>query len=281
MQNILTQSKAQRLVTYFALATFSVYCLFPFLWMVNTAFKPVGEIRSTTPSFLILGPTLDNFRRVLFDTAFMVYFRNSLIVAVSSTIFTMIVATFAGYAMSRWGQRRPVKIASSALVASQMVPGVLLLVPLYMLMMRLQLLSSYLALILVYTTFMLPICTFMLKGYFDAIPRELEEAAEIDGCGLLETIVRVVLPLSGPGILSTWVFAFINAWNEFMFGYVLINDEAHRTLTPGVMLFKGLYATDWGGLMAAAVLAVLPVAVMFLYLQRFLIEGLAAGAVKG
>ena len=281
MQNSMTQTKALRIVTYFALTAFSIYCLFPFLWMVDTAFKPINEIRSATPTFFILGPTLDNFRRVLFDTAFMIFFRNSLIVAIASTIFTMIVAIFVGYAMSRWGQRKPVKIVSSALVASQMVPGVLLLVPLYMLMMRLHLLSSYAALILVYTTFMLPICTFMLKGYFDAIPAELEEAAEIDGCSLVGTIIRVVLPLSGPGILSTWVFAFINAWNEFMFGYVLINDEAHRTLTPGIMLFKGLYATDWGGLMAAAVLAVLPVAVMFLYLQRFLIEGLAAGAVKG
>jgi multiple sugar transport system permease protein len=184
MQNALTQNKTLRIVTYFTLTTFCVYCLFPFLWMIDTAFKPIGEIRSTTPTFLILGPTLDNFRRVLFDTAFLIFFRNSLIVAVASTLFTMIVAIFVGYAMSRWGQRQPVKIVSAALVASQMVPGVLLLVPLYMLMMKLHLLSSYAALILVYTTFMLPICAFMLKGYFDAIPPELEEAAQIDGCDL-------------------------------------------------------------------------------------------------
>jgi ABC-type glycerol-3-phosphate transport system permease component len=249
--------------------------------MVDTAFKPANEIRSTTPTFMIANATLSNFRRVLFDTAFLVFFRNSLIVAVASTIFTMVVAVFTGYAMSRWGEKKAVKLVSGALLASQMIPGVLLLVPLYMLVKSLHLLSSYGALILVYTSFMLPVCTFMLKGYFDAIPVKLEDAAEIDGCSLVGTIFRIVLPLSTPGILSTWVFAFINAWNEFMFGYVLINDEAHRTLTPGVMLFKGLYATDWGGLMAAAVLAILPVAAMFLYLQRFLIEGLSAGAVKG
>src|ERR1035437_4542069 len=128
MQNSMTQTKALRIVTYFALTAFSIYCLFPFLWMVDTAFKPINEIRSATPTFFILRPTLDNFRRVLFDTAFMIFFRNSLIVAIASTIFTMIVAIFVGYAMSRWGQRKPVKIVSSALVASQMVPGVLLLV---------------------------------------------------------------------------------------------------------------------------------------------------------
>lgn len=281
MSTSLTHSKALKIVIYFTLAVFTLYCLFPFLWMVDTAFKPINEIRSSTPTFHIVNATLSNFQRVLFDTAFLTFFRNSVIVAVSSTIFTMVVAIFAAYAMSRWGERKAVKTVSAALVASQMVPGVLLLLPLYMLMKNLNLLSSYGALILVYTTFMLPICVFMLKGYFDVIPVELEDAAEIDGCSLIGTIFRIVLPLSAPGMLSTWIFAFISAWNEFMFGYVLINDEAHRTLTPGIMLFKGLYATDWGGLMSAAVLAVLPVAVMFLYLQRFLIEGLSAGAVKG
>jgi len=268
-------------LTYAVLLGFAAYCLVPFLWMVDTAIKPTPEIRSTHPTFLIEHPTLAHFARVIFDTSFLVFFRNSLIVALGSTVATMILAVFAAYAMSRWGRYPAVRAVGGALLISQMIPGVLLLVPLYMLMLDLGLLSSYAALIITYTTFMLPICVFLLKSFFDTIPLELEDAAEIDGCSRLGIIFRVVLPLSLPGLVTTWTFAFIGAWNEFMFGYVLVNTDARRTLTPGILLFKGLYATDWGSLMAAAVLAVLPVAVLFLYLQRFLIKGLASGAVKG
>jgi len=268
-------------ITYAVLLAFAAYCLIPFLWMLDTAIKPTAEIRSTHPTFFVPHPTLEHFVRVVRDTSFLVFFRNSVIVAVGSTLTTMILAVFAAYAMSRWGRHGAVRAVGGALLISQMVPGVLLLVPLYMLMLDLGLLSSYSGLIITYTTFMLPICVFLLKGFFDSIPIELEDAAQIDGCSRLGILFRVLLPLSLPGLLTTWTFAFIGAWNEFMFGYVLVNTEARRTLTPGILLFKGLYATDWGSLMAAAVLAVLPVAAMFLYLQRFLIEGLAAGAVKG
>ena len=183
--------------------------------------------------------------------------------------------------LSRWPRMALTRAVGSALLLSQMVPGVLLLVPLYMLMRQMGLLSTYLGLVIVYCTFTIPLCTFMLKGFFDAIPSELEQAAELDGCTPARFILRVLLPLSLPGLLASGAFAFINAWNEFMFGYVLINDDAHRTLTPGIMLFRSAHLTDWGGLMAASVLAVVPVAALFVYLQRFLIEGLAAGAVKG
>jgi ABC-type glycerol-3-phosphate transport system permease component len=121
----------------------------------------------------------------------------------------------------------------------------------------------------------------MLKGFFDTIPLELEEAAELDGCSRFGFIYRILIPLSAPGILANAIFCFVTAWNEFLFGYVLINDEARRTLTPGIMVFRGPHLTDWGALMAASVLAVVPVALFFVNLQRFLIEGLSAGAVKG
>jgi multiple sugar transport system permease protein/raffinose/stachyose/melibiose transport system permease protein len=162
-----------------------------------------------------------------------------------------------------------------------MIPGVLLLIPLYILMQKLSLLDTYASMILAYTTFMVPLCTFMLKGFFDSIPYELEEAAEIDGCSRFRIIYQIILPISIPSLLASALFAFVNAWNEFMFGYVFINDEAHRTLTPGITLFKGLYTTDWGSIMAASVLAVLPIVIMFIYLQKFLIEGMTAGSVKG
>lgn len=269
------------LATYTILAFFVCLCLFPFLWMIDTALKPMNEVMSTNPTFLIEHPTFENFRKVLFESQFLVYFCNSMIVAVASTVLTLIISIFSSYALSRWSYMPVTQIVGGGLIVSQMIPGVLLLVPLYILMRNLGLLSTYTALIIVYCTFMIPLATFMLKGFFDAIPRELEEAAEMDGCSRMNFISRILLPLSAPGLLATAVFAFIAAWNEFMFGYVLINDDARRTLTPGIMIFKGSHQTDWGSLTAASVLAVVPVAIGFIYLQRFLVEGLAAGAVKG
>ena len=268
-------------LTYATLGLFSAYCLFPFLWMVDTALKPTADIRSLNPTFLIAAPTLEHFADVLLRSPFLVYFRNSLIVGIAASVLTLVVAVFCSYALSRWSRQGAVRAVGGALLLSQMIPGVLLLVPLYILMRRLGLLSSYWSLIIVYCTFTVPLCSFMLKGFFDAIPLEIEEAAEIDGCSRLAFLGRVLLPLCAPGLLATGVFAFIHAWNEFMFGYVLINNDAHRTLTPGIMLYKGDHITDWGSLMAASALAVIPVALCFIYLQRFLVEGLAAGAVKG
>ncbi|GAB0114215.1 carbohydrate ABC transporter permease [Acidisoma sp. C75] len=276
-----TRNGAVQAGRYGILLVIAGFCLLPFLWMVDTAFKPVDEVLSTTPSFLIRHPTLHNFAVVLLHSPFLLYLRNSVIVSVFSTLLTMVSATFCAYALSRWRRQRPIRVLSGALLASQMIPGVLLLVPLYMTMRHLGLLSTYLSLILVYCTFMVPLAVFMLRGFFDAVPLELEEAAALDGCSRPAFLLRVLLPLSVPGLLATGLFGFVTAWNEFMFAYVLINDDAHRTLTPGIMLFRGAHETDWGALMAASVLTILPVALSFLYLQRFLAGGLTMGSVKG
>lgn len=275
------QDGITRTARYGVLVAFSLFCLFPFLWMIDTAFKPTDEVLSTTPSFIIRHPTLHNFATVLLHSPFLIYLRNSVIVSGFSTLLMMISSIFCAYVLSRWPRQRPVRVLAGALLASQMIPGVLLLVPLYMTMRDLGLLSTYLSLILVYCTFMVPLAVFMLRGFFDLVPMELEEAAELDGCSRAAFLARILLPLSVPGLLATGLFGFVTAWNEFMFGYVLINDDAHRTVTPGIMLFRGAHETDWGSLMAAAVLTILPVAVSFLYLQRFLSTGLAAGSVKG
>ncbi|MGU3666383.1 carbohydrate ABC transporter permease [Methylobacterium sp. A49B] len=269
------------LATGLVLAFFVAFCVFPFLWMIDTAFKPPGEVFSTAPTLWIASPTLSNFRSVVLESPFLIYFGNSVIVAGASTIVTVSLSIFASYAMSRWSYLPVTQIVAGGLILSQMIPGVLLLIPLYVLIRNMGLLSTYAALVIVYCTFMVPLASFMLKGFFDAIPRELEEAAAMDGCSRLGFILRILLPVSLPGLMATAVFAFIAAWNEFMFGYVLINDDVRRTLTPGIMIFKGSHQTDWGSLTAASVLAALPVALGFVYVQRFLITGLAAGAVKG
>jgi multiple sugar transport system permease protein len=272
---------ATRLLTYVVLIGFALFCLLPVIWMLDTALKPTDEIRSVDPHLLIAHPTFMHFREVLFNTHFGLYFRNSLIVASGTTLIALAIAIFGGYALSRFPGQLLVRGVGNMLVVSQMVPSVLLLVPLYVLIRKLGLLDTFPALLIAYATFMVPLCALMLRGFFDGIPRELEEAAELDGCSRLSMLARVILPLSLPGLLATGLFAFVNAWNEFMFAYVLTNSDEHRTLTPGIMLFKGLYSTDWGSLMAASVLAVLPVALVFMWLQRFLVQGLTAGAVKG
>jgi multiple sugar transport system permease protein len=270
-----------KIITYVILILFSIYCVFPFLWMLVTSLKPTNQIRTSHPSFFIKNPTLSHFENVLVNTKFVTFLGNSLIVAITTTIIAILVSIFAGYALSRFHRFKGVKIVNVTMLLSQMIPGVLLLIPLYILMQRLGLLDTYASMILAYTTFMVPLCTFMLKGFFDSIPYELEEAAEIDGCSRFRIIFQIILPISIPSLVATALFAFVNAWNEFMFGYVFINDEAHRTLTPGITLFKGLYSTDWGSIMSASVLAVLPIVIMFVYLQKYLIEGMTAGSVKG
>lgn len=268
-------------VAYVLLTLLVIYSIFPFVWMALSALKPREEIRARVPRLTIDHPTLGNFRSVLLDHGFLRYIRNSLVVSAAACLLALVIAIFAGYVFSRFFRRRSVRCASFFMLVSQMIPGVLLLVPLYITMKNLGLLESPLSLVIAYTTFVIPMCTFMLSSAFDAIPVSLEEAAEIDGCGRLQTMRRVILPMMRPSIVSVGLYAFINAWNEFMFGYIFISQDRFRTITPAIMLFKGANSIDWGGLMAVSVIAVLPVALVFLFLQRFFMAGMMSGAVKG
>lgn len=268
-------------LTYSVLIGFAVYCLLPFLWMFVTSIKPTDQIRTLNPSFVVKKITFSHFDNVLNNSAFLTFFKNSLFIALVTTAASLLISIFAGYALSRYARFKGVKLFGVAMLLSQMIPGVLLLIPLYLVMKNLSLINTYASLILAYTTFTVPLCTFMMKGFFDSVPYEMEESAEIDGCSRIGIIFRILLPVSLPSLVATSLFAFLNAWNEFMFGFVFINDEHHRTLTPGISLFKGLYQTDWGSMMAASVLSVLPIVLIFVFLQRYLVEGMTAGAVKG
>ena len=279
--NVKTSRRGGNVVTYLLLSILAIYCMFPFVWMVISSLKPREEIRERVPRFTIDNPTLENFSNVLLNQGFLTYIRNSLVVSLAACALALAVSILAGYVFSRFYKTRIVKFTNLFMLISQMIPGVLLLVPLYIIMKNLNILDSYISLILAYTTFVIPLCTFMLSSAFDSIPISLEEAAELDGCGRLETIRRVILPVMLPSIVSVGLYAFISAWNEFMFGYIFISKDEFRTITPAIMLFKGANSIDWGGLMAASVIAVLPVALIFLFLQRYFMAGLMSGAVKG
>ena len=269
------------IISYLLLILFAFICVFPFYWMILSALKPDSEIRSAFPSLITRMPTLKNFTKVLYTAGFLKYIKNSFLVSIIACFVSMVIAVMAGYAFSRYYKERMIKISNFAMLVSQMIPGVLLLVPLYMIMRNFGFLESYISLILSYTTFVIPLCTFMMSSFFDAVPITLEEAAEIDGTNKFQMMVKIILPISIPSLVSTGLYAFIQAWNEFMFGYIFISTDQYRTLTPAIMLFKGSNIIDWGGLMAASVVAVLPVTCLFLFMQKYFLSGLMSGSVKG
>ena len=267
--------------TYILLVPLVFFVLFPFLWMLSTSLKAVDEVRTVTPSLVPNHPTLENFDGVLSGTLFLTYFRNSLVVATATTVCGLVVSCLAGYAFSALRRAPGLGVLAFSMFVAQMVPPVLLVLPLYTLMLHLHLLNTYGSMIIAYTTFAIPFCTWMLKSYFDSLPREIDESALVDGCTRTGVLFRIVLPIALPGLIATGLFCFVLAWNEFLFGYTFVSTDSVRTLTPGISLFMGLWTTNWGYLMAASVMAIVPIAIAFAFLQRYMVQGLTGGAVKG
>lgn len=257
-----------------------VLMLFPFGWMLSTAMKPPEEVFTATPRWMPLNPTWRNFDNIINNTPFPRYFLNSVVIASVTMVLALVVTIFAGYALSRYHFRGK-RVFSLWLLVSQMFPPMLLVIPIFVLMLRLRLVDTYPALIITYGTFALPFSTWMLKAYFDTVPRDLEEAAQVDGCTRLQALSRIVLPLAAPGIVTVALFVFILAWQEYMFALTLTRSTDMRTLPVGISLFLGEYRVLWGSLMAGAVVVTAPVIVAFSYLQRYLVQGLTLGAVKG
>jgi ABC-type glycerol-3-phosphate transport system permease component len=228
----------------------------------------------------INNPTLSNYVRLFQEYPFARFFLNSTIVSTFTTLIAVSFAAFAGYSISRF--RFPGRMLVGILIlATQMIPGIAILIPLYVLFNKLRLLDSYMGLVVSYNAFAIPFCTWMIKGFFDSIPSELEEAALIDGCTQWAAFWRIALPLSLPGLLATGIFAFILGWHEFIFAATFINSTELKTLTVGIASMKGIDVIDWGLLNAGAVIVTIPLAVLFAIVQRYLVQGLTAGAVKG
>jgi multiple sugar transport system permease protein len=269
-----------RLGLYLALAALTVFCLFPFAWILGTSLKTLADTFRIPPNWWPHPATLENFVKIWTIQSFGRYFLNSLIISGTTTLLSIVLAGLAGYGFSRF--RLPGgRIAMVGVLAAQMFPGIVLLIPYFTLASRLQMLNTYSVLILAYTSFSLPFCVWMMKGFFDGIPVELDEAATIDGCSALGAFLRVILPLSMPGVVATAIFSFLVAWNEFLFAVVLATRESMYVVTVGIALNIGQFRIQWNELMAGAVLATVPTIVLYGLLERHLVRGLSAGAVKG
>jgi len=275
-------SKFERFAVHLVLLLFVVIAVFPFLWLLSTSFKPPADIYTSEIHLIPQTFTLDNYKYLLNmkDNLFLKWVGNSLTIALLTTVLGVFFAATTAYALSRFnfpGKR----LTGYSFFLAQMFPGAVLIVPLYNIVKNLGLLNSYTGLILAYITTALPFCVMMLKGYFDSIPIELEEAAKVDGLNTFQTFYRIVLPLALPGLAVTGFFAFITAWNEFLFALTFMNDQAAYTLPVGLRTFVFQFRTDWHFLSAGAILITLPVLLFFVVAQRWLISGLTAGGAKG
>ncbi|HYF93282.1 MAG TPA: carbohydrate ABC transporter permease [Symbiobacteriaceae bacterium] len=273
--------RTSRLITnilrHLVLIAMSAFAILPFYWMVVTSIKPASE--------MMMGPTLipkqitfEAYQHVWSETQFPAWFWNSLKVAVGSTALALLVACLAGYAMSRYNFRGK-GIFGTTLLMVQMFPLVLVGIPLVLLISKIGVMDKPFGLVLIYMTFALPFAIWMMKGFFDGIPRSLEEAATIDGCSRMQAFRLIVLPLSGPGLTSVAVFTFLLAWNEFFIAYLFL--KTRLTLPIGLLTFIAQFFNQWDSLMSAATLTTIPVLVFYLILQRQLTRGITAGAVKG
>ena len=275
-RNFELHKKYQKIGSHTTLLHFAVITLIPIIWIFDIALSPGnalgGEIGDSYSS--------EHFSKILEGDSFWIWFRNSLIVSIGTSLLGLVIAIPAGYAFSRYKfTGRDVSMFAFLLV--QMFPGIIILVPYFLVMKTLGLLNSHLGLILAYCVTALPLCVWMLKGFFDTVPRELEEAATLDGCNQFQVFTKVVLPLSMPAVAVTALFSFLAAWNEFLLALTFNTSNDMYTLPVGLASLISSTGQAWGDFAAASILVSLPVALLFLFFQKFLIEGLSAGGVKG
>ena len=262
----------------------SAFVLLPYYWMVVTAVKPTEEVMVSPATLLPSRISLDNFSRVWQSIPLGTYMKNSLVVSVAVTAVSVVFATLCGYSISRYIRRRAQKVSLVLMLCTQLIPGIVTMISLYFIMFNMGMTNTYRGLIIAYTVWAVPFCTLMIKGYFDAaIPREIEESARVDGCSQFGTFFRICLPISVPGIISTAIFAFILAWNEYMWASILLSGNKLKPVSVGVYDFIGQYGanTKLALTMTAGIFITLPAVIIFAFLQKYLISGLAAGAVKG
>jgi ABC-type glycerol-3-phosphate transport system permease component len=258
----------------------AVVMLTPFVYMVSTSFKSQAYVLTIPPQFIPNPATLDNYVQVLTTQNFAAYFMNSVVVATTSTVISVLISSMMAYAFARF--RFPGRELLFRLVLmGLMVPAMMLIIPQFILAKQLGLIDSLQGLVVFYVAASISLNTFLLRGFFASIPGELDDAMQVDGANAWTRYWRLVMPLSTPALATTTIFTFLATWDEFAWALTIINDPGKRTLPLAIELFQGQNATQWGLVFAASVVAVLPVIVVFLIFQKYFVQGLTSGAVKG
>lgn len=272
--------RARRGLLYAAALGLAAQATLPLLWMLSTSLKPPREVLATPPTLIPARPTLENFARLLGETAFLTYLGNSVLVAGLTVLLTMVVAAAGAYSLTRF--RFPGREAVARLVlCTYMFAPIMIVVPIYILARRLGLVNTHTALVLAYASFCLPFALWLLRAFFASIPLELEEAAQVDGAGRPRAILHVVAPLALPGVIATGIFTFTLAWNDYIFTRILVATDELKTLPVGVQDLFAAAVVDWGLVMAAGMLITIPALALFLAVQRHLVEGWGSGGLKG
>lgn len=257
-----------------------MFLLFPILWMFITSFKNNLAIYKMPPEWIPKNPTIENYIKLIKDKLFMRYYLNNFIVAGVTTISTVVVSVLGGYSFSRYKFKGSEAILV-AFLSTQMMPVVGIIIALYTTYKTMHILNTSFGLILALMSATVPFCMFLMKGFFDDIPRALEEAAFIDGCGRFTALVKVILPLSSSGIVAISLYTFLISWDDYLYCLTLISSDKLRTLSTGISLrYLGELSYDWGRVMTVSVLASIPLLIMFIFLQKYMVQGLTAGAVK-
>lgn len=266
-------------LVYILLSLGGVVTIFPFLWMVSTALKAHVYVIESPPSLLPKEPTLANFVEAWSSNNFQLYFANSLVVAISTTLLSVLFSAMLAYAFARFVF--PGKEAIFyAFLFTLMIPGLVLIIPQFFLAKALHLRNSLWGLVFVYVATTIPLNTFLLRGFFEQLPRELEEAVLIDGGGYVTIFFRIVLPLSTPALATVAIFTFLASWDEFVWALTAIDEMSKRTLPVAIATFHGAHGTEWGLVFAASLIAAIPVVTVFVSLQRYFMGGLTSGALK-
>lgn len=272
--------KSTRALTYMFLVAILIFNIIPFYWMIVTSFKTDAEAYAIPPTWWPVNPTLyEGYGKVLMWTNFPRHFLNSVIVSLGAALLSTLVGAFAGYGFSRFQFRGRTSLMA-VLLASQMLPGVLLVGPYFKMLARLGLYNTYPGLILAFCTLTLPFSAWMLKGFIDTVPQELDEAALIDGCSRVHAFLRVVFPLITPGMVATLIFAFLLAWGDLLWVLCLTSTDSMATVTLGLSRLVTQFRVIWPQLMAGSVIAAFPPMLLYLLLQNYLVKGLTGGAVK-
>ncbi|MEM3515679.1 MAG: carbohydrate ABC transporter permease [Saccharolobus sp.] len=258
----------------------TVIILFPIYWMMITSFKQYSEVFTVPPSFWPRNFTLEGYKKVWSSLNFNRLFYNTFVASISTTALSMPIAILAGYSLSRL-KFKGRELLGMIILGTYMFPGVLLIIPLFVFMSNLNLINNLSSLVIASTTFTLPFCIWMLRAYFSTIPSDLEDAARIDGCSRIKAIIYVILPLSLPGIAATSIFAFMNAWGNYMFALLFLTSQDKMTLPPALSTFITREAIYWNEITVGGVIATIPVIMFFLLVQKYIVQGLTAGGVKG